>query len=405
MRALRTAWPLPVLLVLSCAGLGTPRVPDTPEGTVRFVAQGLADSRPQVVWQALPPSWQSDVTALLHESAEVTDPELYGLGWTLAGKLARILDEKPAFILDHPMFAGRLKDREKTEALLHAAAGLLKTLAGSELADREALRTLDVEKFLAGTGQELLHQAGELGTLLQGMQADLPRTPAGAWRLDGLRLQDVAVLHQEGTRARLRLTLAGGAATEQDWVQVEGRWVPNEMADAWPKALVAARQRLASAVPSAPEQKQALLVQLRMVDGALDAILATRTPGEFQAALGWAFGTMLGAAVSRAPAQVAPSPAPSFAPHLPPPAVALGPAPPSAPPGADTLLHAHPIAVREARRHIGASVHVVAMDGVEFDGTLRGADSRTLVLERESPAGTMTHAMAVEDVRTLQIWR
>jgi len=396
MRALRTAWLLPVLLVLSCAGLGSPKVPDTPEGTVRFVAKGLAEARPQVMWQALPPSWQSQVTALLHESAESADPELYGLGWTLAGKLARILDEKPDFILDHPMLAGRVKDRAKTEAFLHAAAGLLKTLSGSELADREAMRTLDVEKFLAGTGAELMQQAGELGTLLQGMQADLPATPGGALRLDQLRLEDVSVLRRDASTARLRIVLRGGKSQETDWVQVEGRWVPKEMADAWPKGIAAARAQLANAAPTAPERKQALLVQLRMVDGALDAVLATRTAGEFQAAAGAALGTLLGAALAQAPAlPAAPAPAPAFAP----------PAPMLTQPGPDTLLHAHAIAVQEARRHIGASVHVVAMDGDEFDGTLRDADGRTLTLERESPAGTMTHAMAVEDVRALQVWR
>jgi hypothetical protein len=78
---------------------------------------------------------------------------------------------------------------------------------------------------------------------------------------------------------------------------------------------------------------------------------------------------------------------------------------PAGPSGSDTFLHAHPIPLKEARRHIGASVHVVATDGDEFDGTLRAADARTLTLERESPAGTMTHAMAMTEVRTLQIWK
>ena len=396
MRALRTAW-LPLACVaLSCASLGSPRVPDTPDGTLRFVATGLAESRPQVLWQALPPSWQADVTAVLHESADKTDPELYELGWSVAGKIARILDEKQAFILDHPMMAGRIKDREKTEALLHAGAGFLRTLADSELADRDALRTLDVEKFLAGTGARLLRDARELSVLLQGLPDALPATaPASAFRLDQLRLDDVSVLHRDGGSARLRIVLGGGASSEHDWVQVEGRWVPREMAEAWPKAIEGARQQLAGAVPASAERRQALIVQLRMVQGALDAVLATTTAGEFQAAAGAAFGTMLGAAM----AQGRP-PAPSLAPAVPqPPAVAAEPSEPS------TLLRAHAIAVREAPRHIGASVHVVAMDGDEFDGTLRAADSRSLTLERESPAGTMTHAMALNEVRTLQIWK
>lgn len=409
MRAFRTAW-LPLACVaLSCASLGSPRVPDTPDGTVRFVATGLAESRPQVLWQALPPSWQADVTALLHESAEKTDPELYELGWSLAGKIARVLDEKQTLILDHPMLAERIKDREKTEALLHAGAGFLRTLTESDLADREALRTLDVEKFLAGTGAELLREGKELSVLLQGLPGSLPTTgPAAGLRLDRLRLEDVVVVHKEGSTARLRIVVGEGNSTEHDFVQVEGRWVPKEMAEDWPKAIAAVRQQLAGAVPASAERKQALVVQLRMVDGALDAVLATKTAGEFQAAVSAAFGTVLGAAMAHAqpqPQQGPPTPPPASSPESP--VASVTPAAPVAPgsAGSDTFLHAHVIALREAPRHIGASVHVVAMDGDEFDGTLRAADARTLTLERESPAGTMTHAMALTEVRTLQIWK
>ena len=71
----------------------------------------------------------------------------------------------------------------------------------------------------------------------------------------------------------------------------------------------------------------------------------------------------------------------------------------------DQFLRPHPIGVRDARRHLGALVHVVAANGVEFDGTLRAADGRTLTVERESEAGTMTHAVAVADVKALQVWR
>jgi len=360
--------------------------------------------RPQVLWEALPHSWQSDVTAIVRQTAETTDPELYELGWSMAGKIARILEDKQSFILDHPMVAGQVKDREKMEALLHAVAGLLQTAAESELADREAMRTLDVEKFLAGTGAKLLRQMGEIWPQLESMQAALPKP--GSFPLGKLQLQEVTVLHREGGSARLRIALTGGPSTEQDWVQVEGRWVPKQMADAWPQGIAAAQRQLANSVPATSERKQALIVQLRRLDGALDGVLATKTPAEFQAAAGAAFGTMLGVAMAQAqmrptspaaPTTVAPSAV------LPPPSepVAVTPAPePKV-----TYLRLHPVALREAGRHIGASVHVVAVDGDEFDATLLAADGRSLTLERESSAGTMTHALALQDVRALQIWK
>ena len=103
------------------------------------------------------------------------------------------------------------------------------------------------------------------------------------------------------------------------------------------------------------------------------------------------------------PTAPAPSAAPAAPAVPPPPSEAVAAAPVQEP--KDTFLRLHPVALREAGRHIGASVHVVGVDGDEFDATLLAADARTLTLERESPAGTMTHALALRDVRALQIWK
>jgi hypothetical protein len=402
MRAGKAAWLPLVLVVLSCASQGAPKVPEAPDETVRFLASGLADARPQVVWQGLPPSWQAELTVCLQESAEKSDPEIYTAGWSVAGKIVRVLEEKQAFILDHPMLAAQVKDRAKTETLLRGVAGMMRTLMESELADREALRKIDVEKFLAGTGATLFRQVMELAIAAEG------RTPGVPFRPDQLRLEDVAVVSQVGDAARLRVVMAGGKSSEQDWVRVEGRWVPKAMVDGWPKAMAGLRQQIETAAPTTPERKQAVLVQLRMVESALDSVLATATPAEYQAAAGTALGTLMGAAMAQAqalgPFGGAPSPAPTPAPITEPEREADGSSVAEAAP-ADQFLRRHPIAVRDAGRHLGASVHIVAVDGAEFDGTLRAADGRTLTVERESEAGTMTHAMAVRDVKALHVWR
>jgi hypothetical protein len=104
----------------------------------------------------------------------------------------------------------------------------------------------------------------------------------------------------------------------------------------------------------------------------------------------------MGAAMSRAakpaPQVTAPTPSPDAAPG------------PEADP-TEQYLRRQRIAVRDARRHVGQLVFVIAKDGVEFEGTLLNADGRTLTVERESEAGTMTHAMAVSDVKSLEVWR
>ena len=44
-------------------------LPSTPDGTIEAVAKALADSHPEILWEALPPSYRTDITEITHPAS------------------------------------------------------------------------------------------------------------------------------------------------------------------------------------------------------------------------------------------------------------------------------------------------------------------------------------------------
>ena len=80
----------------------------TPDQAIEQMAHSIADGRFDAAWQALPPSYQNDITEVVHLGASEMDAELWNRTFTVLQKTTRILSEKRNFILDHPMLAAEI---------------------------------------------------------------------------------------------------------------------------------------------------------------------------------------------------------------------------------------------------------------------------------------------------------
>ncbi|NIM01652.1 MAG: hypothetical protein GTN89_12655, partial [Acidobacteria bacterium] len=195
-------------------------VADTADGAVRLVTEGLADGRPQVVWHALPASYQDDITELVHGFAGTMDAELWNRTFEVVEKATRVLDEKRDFILDHPMLAAQMDDRKEAEEAWNAVVDILEIVVQSDLADLDRMKKLDVERFLTKTG----------GDLFDGFEALAALSPTGSMPGLDLAEAEATLLSSEGDRARVRVEIPGQPTEEMDFSRVEGKWIPAEMA-------------------------------------------------------------------------------------------------------------------------------------------------------------------------------
>jgi hypothetical protein len=303
-RLLSLAGALALTSLLACTAGGAADPPATADQAVTVVARGLAANRPEVLWQALPESYRRDVTSLVHEAAASHDADVWTKTFGVLRKVTRVLGEKRDLILAHPLLVARVAEQPELRQSWDDVVGLFGVLVDSELADPEKMRTLDVERFLAGTGARVLERLRPASTTL-GAHDDR------VGRLRTIAEVEATLVESAGDTARVRIAQPGEETIEENFVRVEGRWIPERLARTWPEKIAEAREKVKEEAGE-PTDKAATLMQLGMVEGVLDSLLAAKTPEEFNAVLGPAMGMVLGMAMSHAtPPAAAPEPTPA----------------------------------------------------------------------------------------------
>jgi len=380
-------------VLTDCSNNEAAPVAETADQAVLLVTSGLADGRPQVVWHALPESYQQDVTDLIHDFAGKMDAEMWDRSFGVIRKVTLVLSEKREFILDHPMLASKIEDREEAEEAWDALVDILEIVVKSDLADLDRVEKLDVERFLSGTGADLAQRFKEIGAF----------APTDAVPGLGLANAQATLISSEGDNARVLLEVPGQPAKEEDFVRVEGKWIPAAMAAEWDKTMAEAREQLAGLSGEKLQQNKAsALMQLSMIEGALDQLLATETAEEFHTAIGGLIGMAMGAMMAQAQSSPAvdvfSGTVPTFAP----------PEESSSPPSFETTPQ--PTRIRKTqvvRRegiegYIGETVRVTDRSGSNTDGYLIEVTDELLILEKRVIGGTVTIEMTRAEIDTVE---
>ena len=243
----------------------------SPDQAVMAVVNGLGENQPQVIWQALPASYQNDVSGLVREFAGQMQDSLWDQIFGALTKLTRVLDEKRQFILEHPLVVQQLSKSPNAEATYDAVVDLLKTILSSDISSLERLSDFDGERFLATTGSQVMARMGDLAAL----------APDSKETLDEISSLSVTLSRTEGERAWVLIQKPDEKTEGVEFVLVEGKWLPAAMAEGWDSGIADAREQL-SQVAVDPAQTAQAGVVLAMVDGALEGLLAAQTSEEFQ---------------------------------------------------------------------------------------------------------------------------
>jgi hypothetical protein len=263
-------------------------IPDTPDGTVRAVSAALADRHPEVLWQALPPSYQKDITELTHAFAGRMDPAVWDAAFGLGRKTVGILRDKKSLFLSSAMLQAVGDDRQRIESGWDPVVSVLDSFLSSDVTRLETLKTIDWERYLSTTGRELMNQAAAVSTARGDGSFD--REFAGK-----LRQTKVEIVSRDGDQATLRMTAPDEEPEDVQLTRVEGRWVPSEMAVDWDVKVAAAKEKLAIITDEqlAQGSAQAMAV-IGMVDAMLTQLATVETAEELDQVLQALLGPLLG---------------------------------------------------------------------------------------------------------------
>jgi hypothetical protein len=366
------------------------------------------------------------------------DEELWNKSFGVVRKLARVLTEKREFIVEHPMIAGQVDSG--AEEGWDALADMVDVLASSDLADLDKVKTLDIEDFLAETGGDLMESLSEASALT-------PEDPYNKAMKD-LRATKATIVSSSGDTATVKVEMPNGSVTEEAYVRVEGKWLPKTMVDEWPAKIAEMKAQVAAfSGDEMQENKQTVLMQLSMVEGALDQLLAAETAAEFNAGAGAMMGLAMGAMMSQAgegglgsgltsslgsgsgpQVQTPPGGGSSYSdsplrqsthkinldqsPAIDPsdgPGIETVRARAAAERDSDRVAEWHPfgadrpIPLDEVENFVGQYVWVERKDGTDVRGRLVAVTDSDLTLEREFGSGTVAFDLARDDVERLQV--
>lgn len=280
---------LSLLITIGCGGgpVDQLAIPETPDGTVRAVLGGLAQHHPEVVWNALPESYQQDISDLSRELADNIDPAVFDRAVAVARKGAVVLQTKKDLILSSRYLEQSPVDAADMDAMWEASIHMLDTLLASDLADLATLRELDGEALLATTGKTLMEYAAQ-------MPAESEEMASFSERVAAWEQTEVELLSEEGDRAVVLLSVPDEEPIELPLVRIEDRWVPTEMATQWPVAVGEARMKIETlGSDEAAETRMQVLFGIGIVEGLIDQIDLMETTEDFDDLVGGVLGNFM----------------------------------------------------------------------------------------------------------------
>jgi hypothetical protein len=284
-------------------------IPVAPDTAIQTVITEFAKGNGGIIWQAMPTSYQTDVSDLLHLAGSKIDPELYDKSFATIARLAEVIDQQQALILNSSFMQDRsAEEMAQLEAALPAIVDLVGTITSSELASITGLLNFNGQDFFDTTVSQFTHYAEALGQLAgeESMLSNYMNTV-------------VTVVEADDLQAMLLTTVPGKEPVEQAFTKVEQRWVPSEMASDWAAKIAEATAELeATSMQDIAANKPQLMGVLTMIDGVLAQIAAAETQEQFDQSLKGAMMPLMGLMMmgqgmggSAAPMPAAPSSIPS----------------------------------------------------------------------------------------------
>lgn len=279
---------LAALVVAVAAPARSIEIPDSPDGTVRAVTAAVADRHPEVLWQALPPRYQKDITELTHTFAGRMDPAVWNAAFGLGRKTVGILRDKKALFLSSSMLQAAGDDRRRIESGWDSVVSVLDSFFSSDVTRLETLKTIDWERYLSTTGRQLMSQAAEVSKA----RGDNAYEREFASKLQQTKVELVA---RDGNQATVRMSAPDEEPEELQLTRVEGRWVPSEMAADWNVKVAAAKEKLATITDEELAQGSAqAMVVIGMADAMLTQLATVESAAELDQALQGLLGPLLG---------------------------------------------------------------------------------------------------------------
>ena len=272
---------LSVIYLTACGG-SQEKFPEAPDAAVEMIAKELAAGNGGILWEAMPASYQLDVNSIAQLAGTKVDPELYDKVFSLVGRIGEVADKQKEFILNTELGGPQPAEQiAKMEAAWPSIIGFVQTIATSSVASSAGLQAFDGQTFCETTVSSLIGYAEDLA-MVSGEE-------------NPLEFGAIKLLESTGTTATLEMTSPDGTVENGEFIQVENRWVPSEMATDWVAEIAEAKAKLeAINLEEMAQNKPQIMGVITMLEGVLVQIESAETQEQFDQALQGAMMPIMG---------------------------------------------------------------------------------------------------------------
>ena len=274
--------------------VATSNVPKTADAAMQHLIDGVKEGDYSVYWEIFPTSFQNDLNGLLHDFAGNADPEMWTLLFATFNKTSKVMKSKKEFILASPLFDQIPLKAGDAQADWEPLTELIALIANSELSDQEKVKELDLGEFIAGTGGDIVKQLlamskvnpGALRSLREFTDMKIELISSG---------EDIAVLSMQAP---------GESHSEVEWIKVEGKWFPRDLALNWKESIAMQREKMLQSLSGSDEQgKERFMGALKNFNLTLDGLMTADNQDDFDTAMAPIIAMAQLASMSLAPQQ------------------------------------------------------------------------------------------------------
>tara|TARA_B110000438_G_scaffold28610_1_gene27653 strand:- start:105 stop:899 length:795 start_codon:yes stop_codon:yes gene_type:complete len=146
------------------------QLPGGADSVVLIPIKLLEEEDPKLLWEMLPPSYQTDVTNLIHSFVNNMDQQLWDKLFEVLSQAGLLLNDKQDLItaMIEENLGGTGASPEEMQQSLETMGKMLQTLVESDLGKHATAKGMDPGKFLDETGKELFKLIAETSKLEEG---------------------------------------------------------------------------------------------------------------------------------------------------------------------------------------------------------------------------------------------
>jgi hypothetical protein len=251
-------------------------IPDEPSAAMQTIADEILVGNCSILWHAMPSSYQADVNAIAKLAGAKVDPEIYDKSFGLFGRFAEVADKQKSFILNTKL-GGELAAEQiaEIEAAWPSIIGFIQTIVTSSISSSAGLRAFDGQGFSEQTLPALFKYSNDLAAISK------EENPFGSLEFDRLK-----TIENADTAAVIEITFTNGDVETEDFIKVENRWVPTEMATNWSTQIADTEKKLeAISSEEMAKNKPQIMGMITMLDGILKQLEKAETQEQFDQAL------------------------------------------------------------------------------------------------------------------------